>query len=178
MTRLRHPGLRPLPADPGHPERIAVHSCDEEATRALGEALGRLLPPGMLLALEGDLGSGKTIFAQGLARGLGVDASAYVNSPSYTYVREHQGRVRFYHIDLYRVGDPEELELIGLRDFLDRDAVCAVEWPDRVPGWLPAQGLLVRIRDEADAAGQGRRIELEPLDSRASALLAELRRSL
>ena len=142
----------------------------EDATRSLAEALGRVLPMGSLIALHGDLGSGKTVFAQGLAWGLGVDRGDYVNSPSYVYVREHQGRVPFFHADLYRVSDPEELELIGLRDYLDERSVLAVEWPDRVPGWLPRRGLGVHILEQ----GAGRRIEIEALDPEAGRVLQAL----
>ncbi len=165
-----HPDLRVTPSSVGEP--LAWESSSEDATRSLGELLGTLLRAGDLLALRGDLGVGKTVFTQGLAWGLGVDRGAYVNSPSFTYVREHQGRVPLYHLDLYRIGDPDELDLIGLRDFLGGGGVCSVEWPDQVPGWLPESGLWLDI-EEIPA---GRRLRLRGLDERGREILEALRR--
>jgi len=103
-----------------------------------------VLSGGEVLALSGDLGAGKTAFVQGLARGLEV-TSARVASPSFTIVNEHAGRVPLIHIDLYRIADPEELEEIGLRDYLGRGGVVAIEWSERAFEWLPADRLELRI---------------------------------
>ncbi|MDY0059294.1 MAG: tRNA (adenosine(37)-N6)-threonylcarbamoyltransferase complex ATPase subunit type 1 TsaE [Myxococcota bacterium] len=175
LLPLDAPGLQLASSGAAPGSRLTIHSASAEATRLLGEALGRLLGPGTLLRLQGDLGAGKTVFCQGLAWGLGVPRTAYVNSPSFTYVREHRsGRIPFFHVDLYRVSDPEELDLIGLRDYLDGRGVCAVEWPERAHGWLPEQGLAVRIEDCGPETGTARRISLHGLDGSTPAILATL----
>jgi tRNA threonylcarbamoyladenosine biosynthesis protein TsaE len=101
-------------------------------TRRLGQGLGELLLPGDIVLLEGEFGAGKTVFAQGVARGLGV--MEYVTSPSFTLVNEHQGRggLTVYHIDLYRLEDPQEVVDLGLLDVLGGEGVCLVEWAGRV----------------------------------------------
>jgi len=107
-----------------------------EETRALGEALARKLVPGDLLLLYGDLGSGKTTFVQGLARGLGVPEEVYVVSPSFSLVNEYPGRIPLFHVDLYRLG-PEEVEELGLYEMLSR-GVMVVEWAERLgEDWSP-----------------------------------------
>jgi len=115
------------------------------ATQRLGEALGRLLQAGDVVALSGDLGAGKTCFAQGLARGLGVPADERVQSPTFTIVSEHQGRLPLYHMDLYRIGDRGELAELGLEQYLEGAGVCAIEWLDRFPGLAPADHLELRL---------------------------------
>ena len=100
-------------------------------TEAVGTALGRILPPGTVLAYRGDLGAGKTAFTRGLARGLG--ATEPVTSPTYTIVNEYlSGRCPLFHFDMYRLGSSDDLWDIGWEDYLDRGGICAVEWSENV----------------------------------------------
>lgn len=114
-----------------------------QETEALGEALGRILPPGSVVAYTGGLGAGKTAFTRGLARGLGC--TGRVSSPTFTIVNEHEGRLPLFHFDLYRLGDGEELFDIGWEDYLDRGGVCAVEWSERAWSLLPPETVYVSI---------------------------------
>ncbi len=149
---------------------LVVHTTAPDHTRRLGRAIGQLLTGGEIIRLDGDLGTGKTVLTQGIAEGLGVEG--YVNSPTFIYVREHlSGRLPLYHVDLYRVSDPEELEIIGLRAYLDGEAVCVVEWPDRAEDWFPERGIVIHLTDEG---GDDRRLELRALDSGARDLLRRL----
>ena len=96
-------------------------------TEAVGAALGKLLPPGTVLAYRGDLGAGKTAFTRGLARGLGC--TEQVTSPTYTIVNEYLGgRLPLFHFDMYRLTSSDDLWDIGWEDYLDRSGICAVEW--------------------------------------------------
>jgi tRNA threonylcarbamoyladenosine biosynthesis protein TsaE len=100
-----------------------------EDTEVVGEALGKLLPGGSVLAYTGDLGAGKTAFTRGLARGLGI--TERVTSPTFNIVNEYEGgRLPLFHFDLYRLGSAEELFDIGWEDYLARNGVCAVEWSE------------------------------------------------
>ena len=100
-------------------------------TEAVGEALGKILKPGSILAYEGDLGAGKTAFTRGLARGLG--ATELVTSPTYTIVNEYlSGRMPLFHFDMYRLASSDDLWDIGWEDYLERGGVCAVEWSENV----------------------------------------------
>ena len=102
-----------------------------EETEKIGAALGRILPPGTILAYRGDLGAGKTAFTRGLARGLGCDE--IVTSPTYTIVNEYlSGRIPLFHFDMYRLGSSDDLWDIGWEDYLDRGGICAVEWSENV----------------------------------------------
>lgn len=102
-----------------------------QETEKLGQALGRLLKPGTVLAYRGDLGAGKTAFTRGLARGLGYTES--VTSPTYTIVNEYLGgRMPLFHFDMYRLRSAEDLWDIGWDDYLERGGVCAVEWSENV----------------------------------------------
>ena len=102
-----------------------------EETEAVGQALGKILKPGTVLAYEGDLGAGKTAFTRGLARGLG--ATEPVTSPTYTIVNEYlSGRIPLFHFDMYRLGSSDDLWDIGWEDYLERGGVCAVEWSENV----------------------------------------------
>lgn len=128
----------------GSGHSILTHSPDQ--THALGQLIGRRLQSGLLIKLIGDLGSGKTCFVQGLASGLDVPEDYDITSPTYTLIHEYPGRIRFHHIDLYRIHDEMDAEAIGLWDMLDPDAVVAVEWADRLPdeSW-PAEALTLQI---------------------------------
>ena len=100
-------------------------------TEAVGEALGKFLKPGAVIAYRGDLGAGKTAFTRGLARGLGIAET--VTSPTYTIVNEYlSGRLPLFHFDMYRLGSSDELFDIGWEDYLERGGVCAVEWSENV----------------------------------------------
>ena len=102
-----------------------------EETEAVGQALGKVLQPGTVLAYTGDLGAGKTAFTRGLARGLG--ATEQVTSPTYTIVNEYlSGRIPLFHFDMYRLASADDLWDIGWEDYLDRGGVCAVEWSENV----------------------------------------------
>jgi len=116
---------------------IITHS--PEQTRVLGKNLGQRLDKGLVLGLNGDLGSGKTCFVQGLARGLEVSAAYDITSPTYTLIHEYPGRLPLYHVDLYRLESPVDSAAMGLDEILYDNAVVAVEWADRLAprDWPP-----------------------------------------
>lgn len=120
----------------------------EEATRDLGQSLAAELAPDGILLLSGDLGAGKTVLAQGIARGLGIEP-AEVQSPTFTLIREHRGRGgRLVHVDLYRL-DPAEVPALGLEELLAGPGVKVVEWAERLPFGVPgARRLRLRRLDE------------------------------
>jgi tRNA threonylcarbamoyladenosine biosynthesis protein TsaE len=123
----------------------SVDSRSVEQTQRLGEMLGRELRGGDVVGVSGELGAGKTCFAQGIARGLGVDAAVQITSPTFTLVGEYPGRVTFRHADFYRVESYRRLEDAGFDDLLSDDGVLVVEWPERVIEALPSERLDVRI---------------------------------
>ena len=127
-----------------------------EETEELGQALGKVLQPGTVLAFSGDLGAGKTAFTRGLAKGLG--ATEQVTSPTYTIVNEYiSGRLPLFHFDMYRLGSSEELFDIGWEDYLERGGVCAVEWSENV-----ADAMEGAIRVRIEKLGEdSRRITIE-----------------
>lgn len=108
---------------------LTLRSRSVEETRHLGEALGGLLAAGDVILLTGELGAGKTALTQGIARGLGVPG--IVNSPTFTLLKEYQGRLPLYHFDLYRIEDPAELEELGFAEYFFGDGVSVVEWAER-----------------------------------------------
>ena len=132
-------------------------SHSEAETEALGEKLARSLPEhGVVIAMYGELGAGKTAFVRGLARGLEVDGA--VTSPTFTIVNELYGKRDLFHFDMYRLGSADELFDIGWEDYLDRGGVCAVEWSENVADALPENTVRVRIDRDGDT---GRRITIE-----------------
>src|SRR5688572_21803277 len=134
MDRANHPVL----------SRGTVRSDGADRTRTIGRALGRSAPPGTVLALVGELGAGKTQLAKGVADGLGV--RGVVNSPTFVLMNEHAGRLRLFHIDAYRLGDPEEALTAGLLDDRQADGIVVIEWADRLDGLLPAERLEITLR--------------------------------
>ncbi|MET0629178.1 MAG: tRNA (adenosine(37)-N6)-threonylcarbamoyltransferase complex ATPase subunit type 1 TsaE [Acidimicrobiia bacterium] len=121
---------------------VAVTRTAEE-TLALAMRVGALLRGGDVLALSGDLGAGKTVFAKGVGRALGV--SEPVVSPTFTVVREYEGTIRFVHVDVYRLDRIQELHDVGWDDLLDGESVALVEWGERVGALLPIDRLDVRL---------------------------------
>ncbi len=132
-------------------------------TRALAELLGRGLVAGDVVGLVGEVGAGKTCFAQGLAVGLEVDEAEYVRSPSFAMVNLHRGRVELAHVDLYRLSEPEEAVLVGYEDLFDGATVVVVEWFDLFPELWPGAFLEVTLRD---LGGECREIQARALGSR------------
>ena len=122
------------------------HSAEE--TEAIGEALGRQLQGGSVVAYRGGLGMGKTAFTRGLARGLGCRGR--VTSPTFTIVNEYNGTTPLFHFDMYRLEDEDALFDIGWDDYLERGGVCAVEWSENVESALPADTVYVTIRRDED----------------------------
>ena len=114
-----------------------------EDTKALGEAVGRLLGPGDLVSLTGDLGAGKTTFVQGAARSLGVDQP--VLSPTFTLIREYRGRVPVYHLDVYRLERIQEVVDLGFDELVDAGGVVFVEWGDAIDRLLPPDHLRIEL---------------------------------
>jgi len=109
-----------------------------EQTRQLGCTLGKALKGGEILAITGDLGSGKTCLVQGIAQGLRIMPSN-ITSPTFTLIHEHEGRIPLFHIDLYRLEKPGEIEAIGLEEYFSRDGVVAIEWAEHAAPLLPQQ---------------------------------------
>ena len=118
-----------------------------EETYAFAKSLGEQAKPGTVYTLTGDLGVGKTVFAQGLAKGLGIEEA--INSPTFTIVQVYdEGRLPFYHFDVYRIGDIEEMDEIGYEDYFYGDGVCLVEWAELIEELLPkTRGELVIEKD-------------------------------
>jgi len=139
---------------PPVPQNVNVREFQSRAvdrTIALGLAIGRRLTGGTALLLFGELGSGKTAFAQGLAAGLDVPAAYPVTSPTYTLVNQYPGRLPFYHVDLYRLPDPIDPDDIGLLDIFAENGVTAVEWAQRLhPSDRPLPRLDVRFSVTGD----------------------------
>ncbi|MGE5587614.1 MAG: tRNA (adenosine(37)-N6)-threonylcarbamoyltransferase complex ATPase subunit type 1 TsaE [Clostridia bacterium] len=122
-------------------------------TRKLGEALGRLLGPGDVVCLEGQLGAGKTVFVQGVAAGMG--ARGRVTSPTFTIIHEHPGRVPLYHIDAYRLEGIPDAETAGIEECLYGEGAAAIEWPGKIRHLLPEERLDVEMRILPNDDGDG-----------------------
>jgi tRNA threonylcarbamoyladenosine biosynthesis protein TsaE len=129
---------------------------DEDATVCAGVSLGQKLPPSSIVFLEGQLGAGKTTFTRGLLQAFGH--SGAVKSPTYTLVEPYEiNGSKLYHFDLYRLGDPEELAFMGIRDYFNESAICMIEWPERGKGFLPEPDIKVELHPEV--------LDTEVLDS-------------
>ncbi|HRQ65380.1 MAG TPA: tRNA (adenosine(37)-N6)-threonylcarbamoyltransferase complex ATPase subunit type 1 TsaE [Xanthomonadaceae bacterium] len=142
---------------------------DEAATLALGHRLAPALDPPQVVYLKGDLGAGKTTLARGILRALGH--AGPVKSPTYTLVESYDlERLTVHHLDLYRLGDPSELEALGIRDLLDPTALLLVEWPERGEGWLPPADVEVQLSHVA----KGRSARIRAHSPRGRALMGLL----
>lgn len=114
-------------------------------TQRWGARIGELAQPGDLICLEGELGSGKTCFVQGVGRGLAITKD--INSPTFILANEHRGgRLTLYHLDVYRIRSAREVLGIGLEDYLDSDGVCVIEWAEKIREVLPSERLWITFR--------------------------------
>lgn len=129
-------------------------------TLEAGRRLGLLAKPGDIYTLNGDLGVGKTVFTQGVAKGLGV--TEHVNSPTFTIVQVYDsGRLPFYHFDVYRIGDVEEMEEIGYEDYFFGDGICMVEWAQLIVELIPQQATKITIEKNLEKGFDYRKITIE-----------------
>ena len=139
-------------------ERIETFS--EEETFALGEKIGREAKPGQVYTLLGDLGVGKTVFTQGVANGLGIDEP--ICSPIFTIVQVYEeGRMPFYHFDVYRIGDVEEMEEIGYEDYFYGEGICFVEWANLIEEIIPQDRIQITIKKNPEKGYSYREITIE-----------------
>ena len=170
MDRSAAPAAPRVPPRPTAGASGTLTSSSPEQTRSLGRALGSAARPGTLVALIGPLGAGKTVLAKGIADGLGV--TSVVNSPTFVLMNEHRGRLPFYHVDAYRLDDPEEALAAGLLDERQAGGVTVVEWADRLDDWLPDERLEVELVPEG--AGDRRQLRWRAFGERDAQLASAL----
>lgn len=136
-----------------------IESFSPEDTFKLGESLGKEAHKGMIFCLNGDLGVGKTVFTQGFSKGLGICEP--INSPTFTIVQEyHDGRLPFYHFDVYRIGDITEMDEIGYEDYFFGEGVCFIEWAELIEELLPDNVVRITIEKDLEKGFDYRRITI------------------
>lgn len=137
-----------------------LESFDQKETFLIGKQMGEHAKAGEIYTLMGDLGVGKTVFAQGFASGLGISES--INSPTFTIVQEYEeGRLPFFHFDVYRIGDPSEMDEIGYEDYFYGNGVCLVEWANLIRECLPEQYKEITIEKDLEKGFDYRKITIE-----------------
>ena len=142
---------------------VIIETENPEETFALGQKIGRAATPGQVYTLTGDLGVGKTVFTQGVASGLGITEP--VNSPTFTIVQVYEeGRLPFYHFDVYRISDIEEMEEIGYDDYFFGEGICLIEWAELIEEILPENRISITIEKDLYRGFDYRRITIEGLE--------------
>ena len=143
-------------------EKTVWDSFSPRETFEIGEQIGKQAQPGQVYTLIGDLGVGKTVFTQGVAAGLGITEP--VNSPTFTIVQVYEeGRLPFYHFDVYRIGDVEEMEEIGYMDCFYGEGICLIEWANLIDEILPDEYQEICITKDLEKGFDYRRIEIEKI---------------
>lgn len=141
-------------------ETMVMETYSPRETFAIGEQIGREAKPGEIYTLNGDLGVGKTVFTQGVAAGLGIREP--VSSPTFTIVQVYEeGRIPFYHFDVYRIGDVEEMEEIGYQDYFYGEGLCIIEWAQIIEEIIPENARHITIEKNLDKGFDYRRIEIQ-----------------
>ena len=139
---------------------MIIETHDPEETFEVGRKIGMNAKPGQIYTLTGDLGVGKTVFTQGVAAGLGITEP--VNSPTFTIIQEYEdGRLPFYHFDVYRIGDLEEMEEIGYDDYFFGQGICLIEWAELIEEILPEKRIEVTIEKDLEKGFEYRQITIE-----------------
>ena len=123
--------------------QLVLESKSPEQTLYWGELLGMFLKEGDVIALIGELGTGKTTLTQGIAYGLRVGKECYVTSPTFTIINEYKGRVPVYHLDFYRIESPSEIKNLGLEEYLFGEGVAIIEWAEKIEEFLPREYLMI-----------------------------------
>jgi tRNA threonylcarbamoyladenosine biosynthesis protein TsaE len=116
-----------------------------QLTETFGAVLGRVAEPGDIITLEGTLGAGKTALTQAIGRGLGLDPSIYITSPTFGLLHEYKGRIPLYHFDLYRLGYEEEIESLGFVEYFYGHGLTVIEWPERLGNLMPEERLHIEL---------------------------------
>jgi tRNA threonylcarbamoyladenosine biosynthesis protein TsaE len=130
---------------------VTFHSTRPEATENWGRILSEKLTAGAVIGLTGSLGAGKSVVTRGIARGLGIEGP--ITSPTYTLISEyHQGRLSLYHMDLYRIEDPEEFELLGAQELIYGQGICIIEWYQLIEDLLPEDLIIIDLQIEQDGS--------------------------
>ena len=143
---------------------MVIETNSPEETFRAGKELGEKAEPGQVFTLTGDLGVGKTVFTQGLAKGLGIEEP--VNSPTFTIVQVYEeGRLPFYHFDVYRIGDVEEMEEVGFEDYIMGDGVSLIEWANLIEEILPEKRTDILIEKDLEQGFDYRKITISESDS-------------
>lgn len=139
---------------------MVIESFRMEDTFHIGKKLGEQAKAGEVYCLLGDLGSGKTVFTQGFAKGLGIEEA--VSSPTFTIIQEYEdGRLPFYHFDVYRIEDIEEMDEIGYEDYFYGNGVCLIEWSNLIEEILPSDPVVITIEKDLDKGFDYRKITVE-----------------
>ena len=139
---------------------MIIETHDPEETFEVGRKIGMNAKPGQIYTLTGDLGVGKTVFTQGVAAGLGITEP--VNSPTFTIIQEYEdGRLPFYHFDVYRIGDLEEMEEIGYDDYFFGQGICLIEWAELIEEILSEKRIEVTIEKDLEKGFEYRKITIE-----------------
>ena len=139
---------------------MIIETHDPEETFEVGRKIGMNAKPGQIYTLTGDLGVGKTVFTQGVAAGLGITEP--VNSPTFSIIQEYEdGRLPFYHFDVYRIGDLEEMEEIGYDDYFFGQGICLIEWAELIEEILPEKRIEVTIEKDLEKGFEYRKITIE-----------------
>ena len=143
---------------------MIIETNSAKETFLLGEKLGRQAAAGQIYTLNGDLGVGKTVFTQGVAAGLCI--AEPVNSPTFTIIQEYEGgRLPFYHFDVYRIGDIEEMEEIGYDDYFFGEGVCLIEWAELIEELLPENIISITIEKNPEKGFDYRKITIEGVET-------------
>lgn len=138
---------------------MIIETNSAEETFALGKRLGEKAVPGQIYTLDGDLGTGKTVFTQGVAAGLGITEA--ISSPTFTIIQEYDtGRLPLYHFDVYRIGDIEEMEEIGYDDYFFGEGICLIEWADLIREILPERVIRITIEKDLEKGFDYRKITI------------------
>lgn len=147
---------------------VKIYLDGEEQTKEIGYKLGKLLTPGSVICLIGDLGAGKTTMTQSLAKAIGVDD--YITSPTFTIVNEYEGDMPLYHFDVYRIGSSEEMYDIGYDEYINSDGVCIIEWANLIDDILPDEYLDIKLSYK----DMGREMILKPIGEKYKKIVEEL----
>ena len=138
---------------------MIIETYSEQETLELGRKLAQEAKPGQIFSLEGDLGVGKTVFTKGMAEGLGITEP--VSSPTFTIVQVYEeGRMPFYHFDVYRFGDPEEMDEIGYEDYFFGEGICLVEWANLIEELMPEHTIKITIEKDLEKGFDYRKISI------------------